>query len=104
MATIGNWSGPMPKALQRAPDGNRRCISATTVGVAGAPHGTDMLSLNELMCGKVSRTSGAGGMAMYKSVGSGLQDVVVAGMILDLARSAGLATSLPIRFEPKRIG
>ena len=41
---------------------------------------------------------------MYKSVGSGLQDVVVAGMILDLARSAGLATPLPIRFETKRIG
>ena len=41
---------------------------------------------------------------MYKSVGSGLQDVVVAGMILDLARAAGLATPLPIHFETKRIG
>jgi ornithine cyclodeaminase/alanine dehydrogenase len=60
------------------------------------------ISLNELMSGKADRPEGA--MAMYKSVGSGLQDVVVAGMILDLARSAGLATPLPIRFETKRIG
>ena len=61
------------------------------------------ISLNDLMAGKVSRSS-AGGVAMYKSVGSGLQDVIVAGMILDLARSAALATPLPIRFETKRIG
>ena len=62
------------------------------------------VSLNDLMVGKVSRGSRAGAVAMYKSVGSGLQDVVVAGMILDLARTAGLAVSLPIRFETKRIG
>jgi len=60
------------------------------------------ISLNDLMSGRAARVEGA--MAMYKSVGSGLQDVVVAGMILDLARSAGLATPLPIRFETKRIG
>jgi ornithine cyclodeaminase/alanine dehydrogenase len=59
------------------------------------------VSLNDLMAGKASRPSG---VAMYKSVGSGLQDVVVAGMILDRARAAGLAAQLPIRFEPKRIG
>lgn len=58
-------------------------------------------SLNELMAGKLVRPDG---VAMYKSVGSGLQDVVVAGMILDLARTAGLATPLPVRFEPKRVG
>lgn len=62
------------------------------------------VSLNDLMAGKVGRSSGEGGVAMYKSVGSGLQDVVVAGMILDLARAAGLAAPLPIRFETKRIG
>ena len=62
------------------------------------------VSLNDLMVGKVSRGSRAGAVAMYKSVGSGLQDVVVAGMILDLARTAGLAVPLPIRFETKRIG
>ncbi|CAN7341405.1 ornithine cyclodeaminase family protein [Variovorax sp. LjRoot178] len=71
---------------------------------AGIEPDKKCFSLNELMCGKVRRTSGDGTVVMYKSVGSGLQDVVVAGMILDLARSAGLATPLPIRFEPKRIG
>ncbi|TFZ02774.1 ornithine cyclodeaminase family protein [Ramlibacter henchirensis] len=67
----------------------------------GVDPGAKCFSLNDLMSGKVGR---AGGLAMYKSVGSGLQDVVVAGMILDLARSAGSAEPLPIWFEPKRIG
>ncbi|CAN7780228.1 ornithine cyclodeaminase family protein [Variovorax sp. LjRoot84] len=62
------------------------------------------ISLNDLMSGKSSRRRDEGAVAMYKSVGSGLQDVVVAGMILDLARAAGLAAPLPIRFETKRIG
>lgn len=62
------------------------------------------VSLNDLMAGKVSSGRREGAVAMYKSVGSGLQDVVVAGMILDLARTAGLAVPLPIRFETKRIG
>jgi ornithine cyclodeaminase/alanine dehydrogenase len=62
------------------------------------------VSLNDLMSGKVTASRREGDVAMYKSVGSGLQDVVVAGMILDLARAAGLATPLPIRFETKRIG
>lgn len=62
------------------------------------------VSLNDLMSGKVTASRREGDVAMYKSVGSGLQDVVVAGMILDLARAAGLTTPLPIRFETKRIG
>jgi ornithine cyclodeaminase/alanine dehydrogenase len=62
------------------------------------------VSLNDLMAGKASLDRREGTVAMYKSVGSGLQDVVVAGMILDLARTAGLAVPLPIRFETKRIG
>ena len=40
---------------------------------------------------------------MFKSVGSGLQDVVVGGMILDHAIQEGLATTLPISFERKLI-
>jgi alanine dehydrogenase len=62
------------------------------------------ISLNDLMSGKASGARREGEVVMYKSVGSGLQDVVVAGMILDLARAARLATPLPIRFETKRIG
>lgn len=79
-------SGDMLAARQQGVEPDAKCVS-----------------LNELMAGKVNRPSD-GGVAMYKSVGSGLQDVVVAGMILDLARTAGLAVSLPIRFETKRIG
>lgn len=60
-------------------------------------------SLNQLISGQVARPGGKV-VAMYKSVGSGLQDVVVAGMILDLARSAGTAVPLSAHFEPKRIG
>jgi alanine dehydrogenase len=76
-------------------------IAARAAGMS--PEGK-CFSLHELMAGKVRRSADHGGVAMYKSVGSGLQDVVVAGMILDLARAAGLATPLPIRFEAKRIG
>ena len=48
--------GPDPPAFQQSgdvvdadyvavpPRGSKRCISATTPGVAGAPHGTDMQS------------------------------------------------------------
>jgi alanine dehydrogenase len=61
------------------------------------------VSLHGLMSGKAGRAFD-GGVAMYKSVGSGLQDVVVAGMILDLARAAGRATTLPVHFETKHIG
>ena len=60
-------------------------------------------SLNQLISGQVARPGGKV-VAMYKSVGSGLQDVVVAGMILDLARSAGTAVPLSAHFEPKCIG
>ena len=78
-------SGDMLAARQEGVEPDAKCIS-----------------LNALMSGNAERPMG--GIVMYKSVGSGLQDVVVAGMILDLARSSGLATPLPIRFETKRIG
>ena len=40
-------------------------------------------------------------MPMFKSVGGGLQDVVVAGLILDEARRRDLTTALPIAFDHK---
>lgn len=40
---------------------------------------------------------------LYKSVGSGLQDIVVAAMILERALSSGRAIPLPISFERKQI-
>lgn len=39
---------------------------------------------------------------LFKSVGSGLQDIVVAELILTGALAAGLATQLPVSFETKK--
>jgi alanine dehydrogenase len=39
---------------------------------------------------------------MFKSVGGGLQDIVVAELIVRKALEAGLATPLPMQFESKR--
>ena len=40
---------------------------------------------------------------MFKSVGGGLQDIVVAELILTKALEAGLVTPLPISFETKSL-
>ena len=40
---------------------------------------------------------------LYKSVGSGLQDIVVAELVLEAAIRAGKATPLPIEFESKSL-
>ncbi len=58
-------------------------------------------SLSDLMSGALDQRIPAAATPMFKSVGGGLQDVVVAGMLLDRALEAGLATPLPIEFETK---
>lgn len=58
-------------------------------------------SLNALMTGAIDAQVAATHMPMFKSVGGGMQDIVIAEMILEKALSAGLAQSLPIRFESK---
>jgi len=58
-------------------------------------------SLSELMAGKVAIAQGTTDIALFKSVGSGLQDIVVADLILSKAKRAGLAVPLPIEFESK---
>jgi alanine dehydrogenase len=40
-------------------------------------------------------------MPMFKSIGGGLQDVVVAALVVDEARRRGLSTPLPIEFQTK---
>ena len=75
--------------------------------IAAAQAGLDVepvcSSLNSLMAGEVLRPGSAFGIRLYKSVGSGLQDVVVADLLLTKARKAGLGTELPIQFESKSI-
>jgi ornithine cyclodeaminase/alanine dehydrogenase len=59
-------------------------------------------SLHELVAGDLRERVAAARRPLYKSVGGGLQDVVVAEVVLRDAIAAGLATPLPIAFETKR--
>ena len=75
-------------------------IAARDAGieVAGKCH-----ALETLISGELAEQVKAARFPMFKSVGGGLQDVVVAGMLLDRARAAGLATDLPISFSTKLV-
>ena len=55
-------------------------------------------ALHELMSGALDDRVQRAEIRMFKSVGSGLQDVVIAGIVLDKAIEAGLATALPVAF------
>ena len=59
-------------------------------------------SLHELLAGELDGRVAAAQRPLFKSVGGGLQDVVVAEVVLRKALAAGVATPLPIRFEKKR--
>jgi ornithine cyclodeaminase/alanine dehydrogenase len=59
-------------------------------------------SLHQLLAGEIGERVRGARRPLYKSVGGGLQDVVVAEVVLRRARAAGLATPLPIEFEKKR--
>jgi ornithine cyclodeaminase/alanine dehydrogenase-like protein (mu-crystallin family) len=58
--------------------------------------------LSDLMSGTLDQRLKAAKALMFKSVGAGLQDVVVAELILSKALEAGLAAPLPMAFETKR--
>jgi ornithine cyclodeaminase/alanine dehydrogenase len=70
---------------------------------AGVELGGKCFSLNDLMSGALALRMAAARYPMFKSVGGGLQDVVVAGLILDRALEAGIATELPISFVTKHV-
>lgn len=61
------------------------------------------ISMNELMSGAAAERLAAARRPMFKSVGGGLQDVVVGGLIFDKAIKAGLAVPLPMQFDRKAI-
>jgi ornithine cyclodeaminase/alanine dehydrogenase-like protein (mu-crystallin family) len=56
-------------------------------------------SLSDLIGGRLPARS-PDGIAVYKSVGSALQDVVTAEMLLKRARSSGVGTVLPVSIAP----
>jgi ornithine cyclodeaminase/alanine dehydrogenase-like protein (mu-crystallin family) len=58
-------------------------------------------SLHDLLAERLSRPLGSARRRMFKSVGEGLQDVVVAEVILRKALEAGLAATLPVEFDAK---
>jgi ornithine cyclodeaminase/alanine dehydrogenase len=57
--------------------------------------------MNDLMSGALDQRLKTAQALMFKSVGAGLQDVVVAEIMLRKALEAGLAVPLPITFETK---
>ncbi|WP_321858494.1 ornithine cyclodeaminase family protein [Paraburkholderia tropica] len=68
---------------------------------AGIAFHDKALSLTDLMSGAHDERVKAARAPLFKSVGGGLQDIVVAELILSKALEAGLATPLPIAFETK---
>ena len=61
-----------------------------------------IFSLHQLLAGEIDDRVSTAQRPLFKSVGGGLQDVVVAEVVLEQALAAGLATPLPIEFEKKR--
>jgi ornithine cyclodeaminase/alanine dehydrogenase len=74
-------------------------IAARTAGIS---FHEKAVSLADLMSGACDGRLRIAKARMFKSVGGGLQDIVIAELILTKAIQAGLATSLPIVFETER--
>lgn len=70
---------------------------------AGIEFRANSFSLADLMSGALEQRLAGAKARMYKSVGGGLQDIVVAELILTKALQAGLATPLPMAFETKSL-
>jgi len=68
---------------------------------AGLSVNERVISLADLIGGRQQARVQASRTPLYKSVGSGLQDIAVAEFVLTRALAAGLATPLPIHFESK---
>ncbi len=71
---------------------------------AGIDFEHKVASLNELMLGKLADKVRSARIPMFKSIGSGLQDIVIAELAFERAIERGLATPLPIEFQIRRLG
>ncbi len=67
---------------------------------AGVPFTHKLFPLTDLVTGKLARQ--AGDIVLYKSVGSALQDIVTAEMLIDRAREQSLGFDLPRSIVPVR--
>ncbi|HWJ36026.1 MAG TPA: ornithine cyclodeaminase family protein [Steroidobacteraceae bacterium] len=72
-------------------------IAAAQAGIDFAPR---LVALADLIGGRHGGRSRPDGIAVYKSVGSGLQDIVVAEALLRRARERGIGTPLPVSITP----
>lgn len=86
-------------------DDTHEVLQETGDMIAAIEAGVDVraksYSLDALMGGELDELKKTALLPMYKSVGGGLQDVVVAEVVLTKALEAGLAQPVPITFEPK---
>lgn len=73
-------------------------------GIAAAKAGVDLAarlaSLADLVAGRITPRRDPADIVLYKSVGSALQDIVVAEMLLARARLLGLGVALPASIVP----
>jgi len=84
--------------LDEVLDSTGDMIAATAAGIEFR---AKSVRLTDLLTGACDQRLETAMNLMYKSVGSGLQDIVVAELVLTKALHAGLATELPITFETK---
>jgi len=73
-------------------------VSARQAGIEPRRAG----SLADLVGGREPGRTGADEIAVYKSVGSAVQDLAVAAMCVRRARESGVGATLPIRIQPVR--
>lgn len=73
-------------------------LAARTAGLAFEHK---IASLNDLVSGRIDRERTAAGLRLFKSVGTALQDIVVAALAYERARELGLALALPFSFLTK---
>ena len=67
---------------------------------AGVEFTDKLVPLGDIIAGRRPTRTAAADIAVYKSVGSALQDVVIAEMLLRRARDRGVGTRLPVNISP----
>lgn len=85
-------------ALEEVLEETGDMIEATRAGISFRDR---CFSLHALMRGELEHARADSGISLFKSVGGGLQDVVVAELVLQRAIEAGRATPLPVSFAHK---
>lgn len=68
---------------------------------AGLEFKSKSFSLNDLLTGKIDERVKAARLPMFKSVGAGIQDIVVAELAYNLASEAGKLIHMPVEFYTK---